>query len=201
MRQVKPCHWRRRCPCHKGTSDTSLSVWDTGQGKAGLHGFGGCDVGAILARVGLSVADLHDGSWTTRPLRLSNGSAPDTELQRLVSATDGAGSHAAHRRRRVSSKKFEIRAEGGEVVAVHVRTTFNDGTKDIVWERPDGASGLNGTKASALPLYGIHELGEPTEVVVTEGEPARDALAGLGIPAVGTVTGADGVPDDAALRP
>ena len=105
--------------------------------------------------------------------------------------------------------KWEIRTKDGEHVATHVREDKPDGTKKVFWKRPDGKPGLNGTPTQDLPLYGIHELGDPALVVVTEGEKARDALtgalrkAGLGGPdevaVVGTVTGAASAPSSEVL--
>jgi len=84
---------------------------------------------------------------------------------------------------------------------VHVRKEYSDGSKDMPWERPDGTFGLGGMKVADLPLYGAHELGDAKTVIVCEGEKARDALARIGVKAVGTVTGAKETPSDESLRP
>lgn len=102
-----------------------------------------------------------------------------------------------------STTDYRIRDTGGRVRAVHVREDKPDGTKAVRWHRPDGTPGLNGTPLHDLPLYGAHELGDydPDELVaLVEGEKARDALAGAGIPALGTVTGASSTPSEAALE-
>jgi hypothetical protein len=101
--------------------------------------------------------------------------------------------------------RWEIRDTGGRVHAHHIRLEpGRDGkSKDCVWERPDGRKGLGGTKTCDLPLYGAHTLARlapGATVVVTEGEPACDALAAHGILAVGTVTGAWTIPSDDVLR-
>src|SRR6476661_6284516 len=84
--------------------------------------------------------------------------------------------------------------EHGTLVAVHCRQNYHDGTKKIWWELPDGTLGLNGHKPEGLPLYGIHQLNGALQVIIVEGEKARDALQPLleplGITVVGTVTGA-----------
>jgi hypothetical protein len=70
------------------------------------------------------------------------------------------------------------------------------------WEQPNGTLGLNGTPAAALPLYGSERLAKlPTNagVLLVEGEKATEAIWGLGLPAVGTVTGASGCPGPEAL--
>ena len=71
-----------------------------------------------------------------------------------------------------------------------------------MWQQPDGSSGLADRSVSELPLYGTEQLPDLKSgrlVVVTEGEKAADALRVLGIPAVGTVTGAAGCPSDDVL--
>lgn len=100
----------------------------------------------------------------------------------------------------VREESHVIRSADGTAVAVHRRTKFCDGSKDVKWWLPGGRLGLGGTKVVDLPLYGIDELGTPEFVVITEGEPSRDALKSIGIPALGTVTGAGTSPSDAVLR-
>jgi 5S rRNA maturation endonuclease (ribonuclease M5) len=94
---------------------------------------------------------------------------------------------------------YEVRSRDGTVAAIHKRTDRPDGGKDIIWLRPEGAVGLNGTPTSELPLFGIDVIGDDDQVVIVEGEKAALALQGLGIPAVGTVTGASGMPSTAVL--
>ena len=92
---------------------------------------------------------------------------------------------------------YQILDRSGTLVAIHQRKDNPDGAKDVLWRRPDGTAGLNGTPVESLPLYGIHRLDgwpEGESVVVTEGEKAADALTAIGIPAVGTVTGAATAP-------
>lgn len=97
--------------------------------------------------------------------------------------------------------RWPIADAAGNVVAIHGRRDFADHTKNLWWEMPDGGKGLRGLKPEDVPLYGVDELDAESRgiVVVTEGEKARDALAGLGIAAVGTVTGAASVPSPAVL--
>ncbi|HEV7734583.1 MAG TPA: AAA family ATPase [Candidatus Binatia bacterium] len=60
-----------------------------------------------------------------------------------------------------------------------------------------------GTVTTALPLYHAEALATArpgATVVVTEGEPACDALTARGVLAVGTVTGAASIPNDDSLR-
>jgi AAA domain len=104
---------------------------------------------------------------------------------------------------RERAKTYAIRDTGGRLVAYHVREDLPDGTKKVRWKLPDGRWGLNGTPLADLPLYGaemVSDLGEDELIVLTEGEKARDALEVVGIPAVGTVTGASITPGAEALE-
>jgi hypothetical protein len=90
------------------------------------------------------------------------------------------------------------------MVAVHVRIDFPDKSKSFAWEQPNGTRGLSGTPVADLPLYGtelLSSLPDGSQVIVTEGEKAANALRNAGIPAVGTITGASGTPGTEALRP
>lgn len=103
--------------------------------------------------------------------------------------------------------KHPIATVEGVVVAVHCRRPVTrDGVpgKDVWWELPDGSSGLKraGLTPAVLPLYGseaLAGLAAGATVFVCEGETAADALRELGLVAVGTVTGAATIPDDAVL--
>ncbi|MBI4506293.1 MAG: AAA family ATPase [Chloroflexi bacterium] len=73
-----------------------------------------------------------------------------------------------------------------------------------LWWTTNGGLGLNGRRVAALPLYLAERLASaPAGVpaVVTEGEPAGDALLARRVLAVGTVCGAAATPSDDALRP
>lgn len=79
----------------------------------------------------------------------------------------------------------------------------NGGTTRRWWTR-NGAKGLDGLRTADLPLYGVDDLAEApkgTLVIVTEGEPARDALKAHGLVAVATVCGAAVTPADVSLEP
>lgn len=95
--------------------------------------------------------------------------------------------------------RYQIRDATGLLIAVHCRRDQADGDKQLWWEQPDGTKGLAGQPLAELPLYGIDRLGAESAVVLCEGEKAADALAGVGIQAVGTVTGAASCPGWAAL--
>ncbi|MBX6752744.1 MAG: AAA family ATPase [Thermorudis peleae] len=105
------------------------------------------------------------------------------------------------RREPARETRYEIHDVDGTLVAVHVRIDRPGREKQMWWEQPDGRRGLNGRRVEDLPLYGIERLGDAEQVIVTEGEKAADALLTLGIPAVGTVTGASAIPSPESLKP
>ncbi len=97
--------------------------------------------------------------------------------------------------------EYPVRDAAGVLRAVHVRWDTPNG-KCIAWRTPDGAAGLGGVPVAALPLYGSERVAgwAPDEwVVVTEGESDCDTLTAVGVPALGTVTGAASCPTPAAL--
>jgi len=161
-----------KCPSHDDRVN-SLSVNAGDGGRLLLYCHAGCTLEAILVALRLAGRDLFPAQ--EKPPR-----------RRAV-------------RRRVA---YEIRAATGALVAVHERLEYDDGTKEFLWRR-EGKRGLGGLAVSELPLYGSEDVAAVAPgslVVVTEGEKARDALAGRGIMAVGTVTGASGTPSPASLE-
>lgn len=99
--------------------------------------------------------------------------------------------------KKVAGRTWDLHDADGNLIAHHVRTDFEDGSKKVVWKRPDGQWGLGGTSTNDLPLYGSQEVAQASlriPVVVTEGEKAADALRLVGVTSVGTVTGSSGTP-------
>ncbi len=164
---------RTHCPAH-ADSKPSLSVTPKdGTVTVLVKCFGGCTQEDVLAML------RARGLW---PERTTNGARPAARETRYP----------------------VLDPESGAVVAIHVRLDRPGEAKYMWWERPDRTRGLNGRKPVELPLYGAHELRDLASgaaVVLTEGEKARDALAGRGIAAVATVCGASSTPCDEALRP
>lgn len=98
----------------------------------------------------------------------------------------------------VAEKRYDYTLPNGSV-ATHIREDRADGRKTFRWER-DGKPGLRGYKVEDIPLFGAEELSDGAEVIVGEGETPAAALRAAGWSAVGTVTGAGGVPADHVLR-
>jgi putative DNA primase/helicase len=165
--------YEARCPYHED-DDPSLSVTEGDDGRVLINCFRGCDTEAVVAMLGLTMRDLFPSK---KPV-----------------AVNGAASGPA------TKTKFEMREADGALVAYHVRLDRPGEKKRVWWELPDGSRGLGGKKLEDLPLYRIEKLSAEAGVVfVCEGEPAADALATLGVPVVGTATGADGCPSHVQL--
>lgn len=74
--------WRAVCPIHGGKHSGPLLISERPDGSTGFFCFGGCDAGAILGSVGLSLSDLYIGDRPMTPeiqTRLRN----EEELTRL----------------------------------------------------------------------------------------------------------------------
>ena len=142
-------------------------------GRVLLYDHGGCDTAAVLDAAGLDWNDIAG----------NGGAAPEPAAAEV---------------------SWEIRDRNGRVVAVHHRRDLTDGRKRVWWTR-GGNKGLDGLKVVDLPLYGTDRLvdgerGDDTPTFLLEGEPATDALRGLGLSAVGTVTGAASAPSAEPLE-
>lgn len=159
--------WKARCPAHED-ANPSLSVSEGAEGRALVKCMAGCQTAAVVAALGLRFADLGP---------------PRTAVR-------GPG--------RTPEREDVIRAKAGNVVAVHKRFRNGD-KKTCFWFGPDGRTPSKKGSAveivpAKLPLYGIHDLAPTGAVVIAEGEKAADALRSRDVAAVGTVTGAGGVP-------
>lgn len=101
---------------------------------------------------------------------------------------------------------YTIRDPGGVLVAEHHREEKSGGGKECFWKLPGTNPddfGLKGMPLADLPLYGAERIAEWDEddlIVLVEGEKPADALLGVGINALGTVTGAGSAPGPEALE-
>jgi putative DNA primase/helicase len=85
--------------------------------------------------------------------------------------------------------------------ATHKRLEKAGEKKRVTWEK-EGKENLGGLRTADLPLYRIEDVThDATDLLVNEGEKKTDALLALGFSAVGTVTGAQGLPSVETLRP
>ncbi len=159
-----------RCPAHEDDAP-SLSVQQGNKGVV-VHCFAGCSADAIMAALGRTTADLFNDE-------------PEPVVVR---------------RRRTTV--YEIRDAQGELKAIHERIDHADGSKDFAWRQPNGTSGLNGTGVVDLPLYGSERIAswpQGTVPLIVEGEKDAHALLGVGVAALGTVTGAAATPSASPL--
>lgn len=61
VRQTGPGRWIAKCPAHEDRSP-SLSIREADDGRVLVYDFGGCDVGVVLAAIGLTMSDLFERS-------------------------------------------------------------------------------------------------------------------------------------------
>jgi len=97
----------------------------------------------------------------------------------------------------VGRTDYPIANAAAQVVATHRRVDYADGSKRMWWE-PEGG------KTAELPLHRLADLlNAPAGalVIVTAGENPADALRQREYLAVGSVTGAGGLPCEESLRP
>ena len=162
--------WKARCPAHEDASP-SLSIGLGEDGRVLLKCFAGCAPEAIVAAMGLTLADLFP-----REGRRERRVVAETDYR--VRDEHGVV-QGIHRRRDYSDGEKDV------------FWLAPDGR----------ARGLGGRKLETMPLYGCEHLaarpGEP--VIVCEGEKAAQALLDAGYLAVGTVTGASSGPNAEVL--
>ena len=183
FRQVRPGQWMARCPAHED-GNPSLSVKEAPDGVVLLYCFGGCTQQAVVAALGMEMANLYP----EKPSRYASGRRPP----RVIKTT-----------------RYGIRDRNGELMAVHLRHDMSDGSKAMPWLHPDGrpasfADPLPGGP-SGLPFYRSETLtsyGPDDPVIIVEGEKAADALGPVWPgPVLGTVTGAGSCPSLQAFEP
>lgn len=173
--------WAARCPAHDDKAP-SLSIAEGDNGGAVVNCHAGCAPEAIVAAVGLTLADLFAQPAIVAQVHIhSNGSARPTKVRFPL-----------------------VDPVTGDVLAYHWRHDYPNRPKDFRWQLPDGRWTLDERPVASLPLYRAHELVDAapgSTVVVCEGEKATDAAIALGLVAVGTVCGAPAVPELAVFAP
>jgi len=95
---------------------------------------------------------------------------------------------------------YQVKNTKGELIALHERIDAFNGKKRVFWKKPDGSYGLDRPLVD-LPFFGSEHVSKFVHfpVIVCEGEKATSALLDLGIPALGTVTGAAIQPRDVSI--
>lgn len=172
--------WAARCPAHDDRN-ASLSVAEGDGGTALVKCHAGCDTSAILAAVGMTLADLFPSR--AGPAR---NEKPRPSGKTFPAAKDAVAD--LERRHGNRSALWTYHDADGEPVGVVVR-----------WDRPSGkdirpvARHADGWRIGAMPhprpLYGLPELTAPRRLIVTEGEKAADAARALGFVATTSAGG------------
>ena len=83
VKQTGTGRWLARCPAHDDRHP-SLAVRELDDGRVLLHDFAGCDVGDILAAVGLRFDDLFAPRITAHAVRGERRPFPATDVLRAV---------------------------------------------------------------------------------------------------------------------
>jgi hypothetical protein len=84
VRQTAPGRWLAKCPAHQDRSP-SLSIRELDDGRVLLYDFGGCQVGDVLAAVGLTVADLFPQRLAGHSHAATHSKIPARDLLEIVS--------------------------------------------------------------------------------------------------------------------
>ena len=84
VRQTAPGRWLARCPAHQDKSP-SLSIRELDDGRVLLHDFGGCEVGDVLAAVGLTAADLFPQRMPGHSYTVTHSRIPARDLLQIIS--------------------------------------------------------------------------------------------------------------------
>lgn len=169
--------WSARCPAHDDRH-ASLSVSAVNDGTALVKCHAGCATSAIVAALGLGLADLFPAKPTAP--------RPNRGDQAYPSAN--AAVTALERRHGRRSALWTYHDAAGNPVGLVVR-----------WDKPDGkeirpvARFADGWRVKAMleprPVHGLPDLARATSVIVVEGEKCADAARSLGFVATTSAGG------------
>lgn len=174
--------WSARCPAHDDRK-ASLSVSEGDDGTALVKCHAGCDTAAIVAALGMKLADLFPSQSDSRPGR--NG-----KPHRTGSVFPTAKDVVAHleRQRGKRSALWTYHDAHGQPVGVVIRWD-KPGGKEILPVSLHGKHWRIAAMADPRPLYGLTELTDAKIVAVLEGEKAADAARSLGLTATTSAGG------------
>ncbi len=178
--------WSARCPAHDD-QQASLSVAAGDDGTALVKCHAGCDTSAVLAAVGLTLADLFPAKASPTPLRKAKPKAIGQTY-----STAKAAVTELERRHGKKAAFWTYLDVHGEPVGVVVR-----------WDKPRGkdirpvALYADGWRINAMPephpLYDLPDLAAADRVLVVEGEKAADAARSIGFTATTSSGGSQAV--------
>lgn len=162
--------WKAQCPAHDDRAP-SLSLATGDDGRALLCCHAGCDTGAIVTSLGITVAQLmpeSDRKPAKKPERDDSFPTADAAITALCKKL---GEPAA---------RWTYVDAIGDTVGVIVRWNRADGAKEI---RPvsknDAGRWIIGAMPEPRPIYKLAELGDASRVFVVEGEKCADSLRAM----------------------
>jgi hypothetical protein len=165
--------WSARCPSHDDRR-ASLSIAQGDDGTALVKCHAGCDSAAILAAVGLKLADLFPAKAGKTPT--GNGK-PTPGVRTFATANDAVAD--LERQHGKQSGMWTYHDAQGDPVGAVVRWDTTQG-KEIRPVTRHGDAWRIGAMPDPRPLYALYDLAAVQRVVVTEGEKAADAARSLG---------------------
>jgi hypothetical protein len=175
--------WSARCPSHDDQR-ASLSVSDGEDGTALVKCHAGCETSAILAVVGLTLADLFPAKAGPVPTRQGK---PRSSGRRFTTAKAAVAELERQFGKRSALWRYHDAA--GTLVGLVVRWNLTDGKKNIrpVARHPDGWR--IGAMPEPRPLYCLPEVIKASLIVLPEGEKAADGFRMLGFTATTSAGG------------
>ncbi len=185
--------WTARCPAHEDKQN-SLSVGMGEDGRVLLKCFAGCEVEAIVGRLGLTMQDLFENPTTSRPP--GGGGVPPVRPTATVQPTQVQGASLEQYAARKQLPLEFLRDLGLSQItylgqpAVRIPYVDANGEEPAVRIRVavDGDDRFRWRKGSKPCLYGLSRLGEAKDaghVILVEGESDCHTLWFHGIPALG----------------
>ena len=201
--------WKALCPAHDD-KNPSLSIAESNDGKALIKCQVGCETPDVVAKLGLTMADLAaPGQNDSRaPLARNapkgrqspnaapssqNGDAPGTKPKRIFDSADSADEFLGRTPDGRPHQWWPYHDLGGVEVGRALRWNKPDGSKDYkALARVEGGWSFSGMP-KPRPLYRLPEVAAATgTILVVEGEKCADALRSLGFTATTSFGGAKG---------
>jgi len=202
LKGVKPAgldKWEAYCPLHESPPDghkRSLSIKQTHDNRALVycHGCGKEKTATILAKVGLTMADLAPPTMpgrAGRPKVPAGAPKPKAAKPAKVYALPClAGQQIARQTKGTFAGWWPyFRADGGEALIALRFDLPGDKTYRPIY--PKGGGWSIGDPPGPLPLYRLADLGGAVRMYVVEGEKCADAAAGIGLIATTSAHGAN----------
>ncbi len=175
--------WLAHCPAHEDRR-ASLSVSEREDGTALIKCHAGCETSAILAAIGLTLANLFPLKGDPTP---TSDGKPKTSGQKFATANDAV--KELERRHGKRSVLWTYQDADGNPVGLVARWNLADGKKEF---RPV-ARHSDGWRIEAMPeprpLYCLPDLAKASRIIVCEGEKCADAARSLGFTATTSVGG------------